>query len=459
MSIDEIFLNELKRLYQDVLKSPPQFTAEKIRENCSINFLKALEKLHLIFKGSENLPYEKNSIFIYNHLFNHPYLEVDDGFQITLDSHFVSSKILYKYYRNPGFRVTRFSLEKEINHKKYYDRLGYTKVYSKDFTPNTVTKEKIKRKNKDFYVKAKEQILNGLGLAFSPEGNSYSTEKSPGIFKNGIFKLAASFEEQPKIVPIVMANFDKLPSEATFKCEIKPPFKISDYGITDRDDPNLSAVIKSINDDYAKWVYDLRKEKPFFRNEIDVLKKQIKKRGKESDLFVFYGSSTIRLWHHLKSDFKHLNILNLGFGGAYISSISKYFADLTAINQPKSIVLYVGGNDLTLDMSDDAIIKKTQEIIIRINCKFPNAIIFNISIKPSLERINQMDSILKINKHMTNFCKKNSFVNQVDLFDELIVGGKISKEYFLQDGLHLNSLGYKKLKSVLNKNFNKHNLI
>ena len=459
MSKDEIFLNELKRLYQDVLKSPPHFTAEKIRENCSINFLKALEKLNLIFKGSENLPYEKNSIFIYNHLFNHPYLEVDDGFQITLDSHFVSSKILYKYYRNPGFRVTRFSLEKEINHKKYYDRLGYTKVYSKDFTPNTVTKEKIKRKNKDFYVKAKEQILNGLGLAFSPEGNSYSTEKSPGIFKNGIFKLAASFEEQPKIVPIVMANFDKLPSEATFKCEIKPPFKISDYGITDREDPNLSAVIKSINDDYAKWVYDLRKEKPFFRNEIDVLKKQIKKRGKESDLFVFYGSSTIRLWHHLKSDFKHLNILNLGFGGAYISSISKYFADLTAINQPKSIVLYVGGNDLTLDMSDDAIIKKTQEIIIRINCKFPNAIIFNISIKPSLERINQMDSILKINKHMTNFCKKNSFVNQVDLFDELIVGGKISKEYFLQDGLHLNSLGYKKLKSVLNKNFNKHNLI
>tara|TARA_B100001027_G_C16263667_1_gene330774 strand:+ start:691 stop:2070 length:1380 start_codon:yes stop_codon:yes gene_type:complete len=459
MSKDEIFLNELKRLYQDVLKSPPHFTAEKIRENCSINFLKALEKLNLIFKGSENLPYEKNSIFIYNHLFNHPYLEVDDGFQITLDSHFVSSKILYKYYRNPGFRVTRFSLEKEINHKKYYDRLGYTKVYSKDFTPNTVTKEKIKRKNKDFYVKAKEQILNGLGLAFSPEGNSYSTEKSPGIFKNGIFKLAASFEEQPKIVPIVMANFDKLPSEATFKCEIKPPFKISDYGITDRDDPNLSAVIKSINDDYAKWVYDLRKEKPFFRNEIDVLKKQIKKRGKESDLFVFYGSSTIRLWHHLKSDFKHLNILNLGFGGAYISSISKYFADLTAINQPKSIVLYLGGNDLTLDISDDSIIKKTQEIIIGINCKFPNAIIFNISIKPSLERINQMDSILKINKHMTNFCKKNSFVNQVDLFDELIVGGKISKEYFLQDGLHLNSLGYKKLKSVLNKNFNKHNLI
>ncbi len=459
MSKDEIFLNELKRLYQDVLKSPPHFTAEKIRENCSINFLKALEKLNLIFKGSENLPYEKNSIFIYNHLFNHPYLEVDDGFQITLDSHFVSSKILYKYYRNPGFRVTRFSLEKEINHKKYYDRLGYTKVYSKDFTPNTVTKEKIKRKNKDFYVKAKEQILNGLGLAFSPEGNSYSTEKSPGIFKNGIFKLAASFEEQPKIVPIVMANFDKLPSEATFKCEIKPPFKISDYGITDRDDPNLSAVIKSINDDYAKWVYDLRKEKPFFRNEIDVLKKQIKKRGKESDLFVFYGSSTIRLWHHLKSDFKHLNILNLGFGGAYISSISKYFADLTAINQPKSIVLYLGGNDLTLDISDDSIIKKTQEIIIRINCKFPNAIIFNISIKPSLERINQMDSILKINKHMTNFCKKNSFVNQVDLFDELIVGGKISKEYFLQDGLHLNSLGYEKLKSVLNKNFNKHNLI
>ena len=83
-------------------------------------------------------------------MFNHPFLKVDDSFQITLDSHFVSSKILYKYYKNPGFRVTRFSLENEFNHKKYYDRLGYTKVYTKDFTPSTVSKEEIKTKKKNF---------------------------------------------------------------------------------------------------------------------------------------------------------------------------------------------------------------------------------------------------------------------------------------------------------------------
>tara|TARA_B100000989_G_scaffold211722_1_gene160736 strand:+ start:146 stop:328 length:183 start_codon:yes stop_codon:yes gene_type:complete len=60
---------------------------------------------------------------------------------------------------------------------------------------------------------------------------------------------------------------------------------------------------------------------------------------------------------------------------------------------------------------------------------------------------------------MTDFCSKNSFINQVDLFDELIVRGKVIKEDFLQDGLHLNSQGYKKLKSVLNQNFIKYNLI
>ena len=85
MNLDEIFLNELKRLYIAVLKSPPHFTKERIRENCAINFLKALEKVNLVFKGSENLPYEKNSIFIYNHLLNHPFLKIPGDFSVEYE--------------------------------------------------------------------------------------------------------------------------------------------------------------------------------------------------------------------------------------------------------------------------------------------------------------------------------------------------------------------------------------
>ena len=49
----------------------------------------------------------------------------------------------------------------------------------------------------------------GNGIVVSPEGFSRRTEESPGDFKIGVFKLATKFKNQPKIVPIVMANFDK----------------------------------------------------------------------------------------------------------------------------------------------------------------------------------------------------------------------------------------------------------
>ena len=40
---------------------------------------------------------------------------------------------------------------------------------------------------------------------------------------------------------------------------------------------------------------------------------------------IFYGSSTIRLWKSLNEDFKDVDVINLGFGGAYIDSLSKNF--------------------------------------------------------------------------------------------------------------------------------------
>ena len=94
---------------------------------------KTFEPLKVEIKGSENLPQGKGILFIYNHLENHPYFTVADGFQITLDSHFISSLIVYKYYGQPGTRVVRHSLPHEINHKRYFDRLillGFTQKIS-----------------------------------------------------------------------------------------------------------------------------------------------------------------------------------------------------------------------------------------------------------------------------------------------------------------------------------------
>ena len=58
-----------------------------------------------------------------------------------------------------------------------------------------------------------------------------------------------------------------------------------------------------------------------------------------------------------------------------------------------------------------------------------------------------MDVIEQINHRMREFSSNITYLNQVDLFEELMTNGNIDKKYFLQDGLHLNKQGY----IVLNK--------
>lgn len=446
---DKKFLSALKRVYKAVSKSPASIPPLEARGICTALIREAFSIADFQIKGSEYLPYQKNAIFIYNHLNNHAYYSEDEGFQITLDSHFISSMILDKYYKDSGIRVVRHSLPEEDNHRTYYERLKYIRVYAKNFLPEGLDPKVFKLVNKDFYIKAVKHLSQGSGLVFSPEGNSYETGDSPGAFRYGIFKLAACMSPQPLIVPLVMANFDKLTSQDIYKCEIKPPFKMRDLGIRDKNDTALPRVVANLNQQYKHWVSDLLTEEMDFKSEISKLEKQITNIKTTDDLVVFYGSSTIRLWNSLQDDFPHTNILNLGFGGAFISSLSKNFERLFTFEAPKAIVLYLGGNDLSLGWTAEKIFKKIKILIAKIHSRYPGTTIFNLSIKPSLERSNQIEKIIQINKAIILFAEKTDFLIHVNIFDDLMKDGKANPNYFLRDGLHLNGNGYKILKKKL----------
>ncbi len=439
---DRKFLSALKRVYQSVSNAPETLSPLQIRELCTTLARDAFAMTNVQIKGSEYLPYQKNVIFIYNHLNNHPYYTEAEGFQITLDSHFISSVILDKYYKDSGVRVVRHSLPEEDNHRSYYQRLQYIRVYAKKFLPAGLDPKEMQLVNKGFYPQAIKHLGEGSGLVFSPEGNSYKTGDSPGVFRYGIFKLACCMDPQPLIVPLVMANFDKLASEDTFKCEIKPPFRMSDLGITDKNDPALPGVVAKINQEYKEWVNVLLKPEKGFESEILALEELTKNKDTLEDLVVFYGSSTIRLWNSLEEDFPHINLLNFGFGGAFISSLSENFERLFTFKAPKMIVLYLGGNDLSLGWTANKIVENISTLIEKIHQKYPSTTLVNLSIKPSLERAEQMDKIIQINTLMQASSKINPFLKQVDFFDALMDGETVNRHFLLQDGLHLNADGY-----------------
>jgi lysophospholipase L1-like esterase len=79
----------------------------------------------------------------------------------------------------------------------------------------------------------------------------------------------------------------------------------------------------------------------------------------------------------------------------------------------------------------------------------------NLSIKPSFERIKDIEKIEEINNLIELESKKNKNLIQLDFYNELMSGNKINSNFYLQDGLHLNNKGYqviiKKLKKLLKK--------
>jgi len=437
------FKNALKQYYQSVV-SKSYSSPQKARVEAAKLSKKLFDLNKFDLRGTENLPLEKGIVFIYNHISNNDNYILDNNFQITLDSHFISSYISYTYYGTPGLRVVRHGLPEENAYNTYYDKFGYIKVYSKEFLPEKVTPINIKDWKEKFYVQSKFALENGENLIINPEGKSSSTEDSPGEFKAGIFKMIMNSKLNPLIVPLVMVNFDKLNSRTIYRCEIKKPFRISEIINDFNSKDQLNLFLISFGLKYSKWVKELRTVGHGYGQEIKSIIRKRKNHFPKQKLIVFYGSSTFRLWNNLKADFDPFNVLNFGFGGSLIEDCIKYFDTLFSEINPSAIILYVGGNDISLDYSIEKINELFKTLLGYIKSKFPNILVFCVSIKPSRHRIDYLEKIKALNQLMKGEVNKIRNVTYVDIFDSFFdKNNKIIDSYFLIDKLHLSANGYK----------------
>ena len=243
---EQQFYKGLVNVYNSVVGAPKDLPAEQVRKISAAAYMKIFDHQEHIIKGQENLPEKSGNIFIYNHLRNHTYNTLPNQFQITLDSHFISSMVLMKKYGDPGLRIVRVGLSKEFAHQEYYQRLGHIDVFTED--SGTKPKKLKKQVRQMFYNEAGAHLAKGGNLIISPEGNSYSTEESPGPFKSGAFNLALSMKKEPWIVPVAMANFEKRARNNCFSCLILPPFKVSDY----ISDPESKTEMKQFLSEYQE---------------------------------------------------------------------------------------------------------------------------------------------------------------------------------------------------------------
>lgn len=248
------FFKGLQDIYHEITHLDTSVSEESARKICAERFIDIFKNVPHIISGTENLPKSANHVFIFNHLVNHSYNTLPNNFQLTLDSHFISSMVLYRKYGDAGIRVVRKSRGIEYGHQDYYGKLGHIDVYTKESDQISETPQQRKDRIQSFFNTAETYINNGVSLILCPEGTSYHTKDSPGYFKAGAFKLAASMDPEPYIIPIAVANFDQRLDRAVLSVVIKPPIKMSEQLNNINDKDAMNAFLLKFRDDYKSYV-------------------------------------------------------------------------------------------------------------------------------------------------------------------------------------------------------------
>lgn len=168
------FQQQLQKVYETVTQTKG-CTAEQLRRACAAEIRTLCRYFDYEIEGMDKLSDGGGKIFIYNHLRNDPYYTLNNGFQITPDSHFISSVLLDPIYGDPGIRTVRVGSGSEFAHQNYYERLGYINVLTKQSGESGSVALLASRKN--FFDRAKLVLQQGINLLISPEGTSYGSEE------------------------------------------------------------------------------------------------------------------------------------------------------------------------------------------------------------------------------------------------------------------------------------------
>ena len=181
---------------------------------------------------------------------------------------------------------------------------------------------------------------------------------------------------------------------------------------------------------FTKAIDDFRKE--------DIAGKRI------SNLTLFTGSSSIRMWASLKEDFPELNVLNRGFGGSHLSDLLHYFDIVVARHKPETIVIYCGENDLWSGKSPERVYGDFRKLAERIHGILPKTKIHYLACKPSPKRFEKWQIYQACNKLIKDHCAKDRRLNFIDVSQVMLGdGGQPFPEIWKKDKLHMNAAGYK----------------
>ena len=159
---------------------------------------------------------------------------------------------------------------------------------------------------------------------------------------------------------------------------------------------------------------------------------------------VFVGSSSIRLWDGLETQFERLPVIvKRGFGGSHLSDCTKNLQRLVLAYKPRAVVVYAGENDLADGASPSDVLASFEKFAEGVRKAQPATHIAYLSIKPSPLRESLLPRIREANGLIRDYVATLDNAQFIDVHAKMVdAQGRARGEYYREDRLHLNADGY-----------------
>jgi lysophospholipase L1-like esterase len=166
---------------------------------------------------------------------------------------------------------------------------------------------------------------------------------------------------------------------------------------------------------------------------------------------VFVGSSSIRLWNDLETQFRDAPVIvKRGFGGFKMSDCTRYLDRLVIPYKPRLVLVYAGDNDLAEGRSPQDVLQQFVKFVQDIHRELPETRIAYISIKPSPARAVLIPRIRETNELIRRYIAVGHNLQFIDVFTPMLdPEGHPRAELFRADALHLNGAGYALWKTII----------
>jgi len=171
---------------------------------------------------------------------------------------------------------------------------------------------------------------------------------------------------------------------------------------------------------------------------------------------LFVGSSSIRLWNGLETEFRSLPVVvKRGFGGSRMLDCARHLHQLVEPYKPRLVLVYAGDNDLAEGSTPEQVLQAFSAFVEGVRQTLPATRIAFISIKPSPSRVALMPNIRQANELIHAYTLKTRNTDFIDIYTPMLdAAGQPRAELFRDDLLHLNAQGYALWKQVITAHLN-----